>query len=69
MYNWQFKDWPNFSFTLDNLQSISISFAEELGLVNGLVTALNDDLKQETVVEILISEACKSSAKSGQLKL
>ena len=66
MYNWQYKDWPNFSFTLDNLQSIAISFAEELGLVNGLFTALNDDLKQETVVEILISEAIKSSEIEGE---
>jgi len=34
MYNWQYKDWPNFRFTLENLQTITISFAEELGLVN-----------------------------------
>lgn len=66
MYNWQFKDWPNFSFTLNNLQSISISYAEELGLVYGLITALNDDLKQETIVEILISEAIKSSEIEGE---
>jgi Fic family protein len=66
MYNWQYKEWPNFSFTLENLQSISISFAEELGLLNGLITALNDDLKQETIIEILISEAIKSSEIEGE---
>lgn len=66
MYNWQNKDWLNFRFTLDDLQSIAISFAEELGLVNGLVTALNDDLKQETIIEILISEALKSSEIEGE---
>ena len=66
MYNWQYKDWPNFRFTLENLQTISISFAEELGFVNGLITGLNDDLKQETIVEILISEAIKSSEIEGE---
>jgi Fic family protein len=66
MYNWQYKDWPNFRFTLENLQTISISFAEELGVVNGLITGLNDDLKQETIIEILISEAIKSSEIEGE---
>jgi len=40
--------------------------AEELGLVNGLFTGLNDDLKQETIIEILISEAIKSSEIEGE---
>ncbi len=66
MYNWQYKDWPNFRFTLESLQTISISFAEELGVVNGLITGLNDDLKQETIIEILISEAIKSSEIEGE---
>jgi Fic family protein len=66
MYNWQYKDWPNFRFTLENLPTISISFAEELGVVNGLITGLNDDLKQETIIEILISEAIKSSEIEGE---
>ncbi|MCT1525337.1 Fic family protein [Sphingobacterium hotanense] len=66
MYNWQYKDWPNFRFTFENLQTISISFAEELGLVNGLITGLNDDFKQETIIEILISEAIKSSEIEGE---
>ena len=67
MYNWQYKDWPNFRFTLESLQTISISFAEELGVVNGLITGLNDDLKQETFIEILISEAIKSSKLKGNI--
>lgn len=53
MYNWQYKKWPNLRFTLENLQTISISFAEELGVVNGLITGLNDDLKQELLLRFL----------------
>ncbi|NGM61241.1 Fic family protein [Sphingobacterium sp. SGG-5] len=66
MYNWQHKNWPYFSYKLDDIHSIAISFAEELGIMNGLVTALNDDLKQETLIEILISEAIKTSEIEGE---
>ncbi|WP_239016383.1 DUF4172 domain-containing protein [Sphingobacterium corticibacter] len=47
MYSWQFKNWPNFTYSLDEIHTIAISFAEELGLTNGLVTGLSEDLKQE----------------------
>lgn len=66
MYNWQYQDWPNFTYSLQDIQGVAISFAEELGLVNGLVTALNDDLKQEAIIEVLISEAIKTSEIEGE---
>ncbi|MDH5826260.1 Fic family protein [Sphingobacterium faecium] len=66
MYNWQYKDWPNFNYLEGNIHDIAISFAGELGLVSGLVTALNDDLKKETIIEILISEAIKTSEIEGE---
>ena len=54
MYNWQFKNWPNFIYSVEKLQKISVAFAQEFGLVNGLLTGLNNELKQETILEILI---------------
>jgi Fic family protein len=41
-------------------------FAQEFGLVNGLVMGLNEELKQETMLEILISEAIKTSEIEGE---
>lgn len=66
MYNWQHKEWPKFSYKVDKLQEIAILFAQEFGLVNGLVLGLNEELKQETVLEILISEAIKTSEIEGE---
>lgn len=66
MYNWQYKEWPNFSYSVEKLQEIAVLFAQELGLVNGLVMGLNEELKQETVLEILISEAIKTSEIEGE---
>jgi len=66
MYNWQHKEWPNFSYKVEKLQEITILFAQEFGLVNGLVLGLNEKLKQETMLEILISEAIKTSEIEGE---
>ena len=66
MYNWQRKEWPKFTYTVDKLHEIAILFAQEFGLVNGLILGLNEELKQETLLEILISEAIKTSEIEGE---
>ncbi|HTN19695.1 MAG TPA: DUF4172 domain-containing protein [Pelobium sp.] len=66
MYNWQFKNWPNFNYSTEKLQGISVAFAQEFGAANGLMTGLDEDLKQETLLEILIEEAIKTSEIEGE---
>ncbi|RKD16235.1 hypothetical protein BCY91_05005 [Pelobium manganitolerans] len=66
MYNWQFKNWPNFTYSVERLQEIAVAFAQEFGVVNGLLTGLNDELKQETLLEMLIEEAIKTSEIEGE---
>jgi Fic family protein len=65
-YIWQHKSWPKFTYSVDKLQEISISFAKEIGLVNGFILGLNEELKQEALLEILISEAIKTSEIEGE---
>ncbi|HYK76006.1 MAG TPA: Fic family protein [Daejeonella sp.] len=66
MYNWQHKEWPKFTYSIEKLQEIAVLFAQEFGLVNGLVLGLNEELKQEAVLEILIAEAIKTSEIEGE---
>jgi len=66
MYNWQHKEWPNFIFSIDKLQELAILFAQEVGLTNGLFLGLNEELKQEALLEILITEAIKTSEIEGE---
>lgn len=66
MYNWQHKEWPKFTYTVEKLHEIAVFFAQEFGLVNGLILGLNEELKQETLLEILISEAIKTSEIEGE---
>lgn len=66
MYNWQFKNWPNFTYSIEKLQEISVAFAQEYGAINGLMTGLDEELKQETLLEMLIEEAIKTSEIEGE---
>jgi len=66
MYNWQYKDWPNFTYSIAHLSAITVEFAREIGLIGGLIMGLNDELKQETLIEILIAEAIKTSEIEGE---
>lgn len=66
MYNWQYKDWPNFTYSTTHLASIGVAFAKELGLIGGLITGLNDELRQEALIEVLIAEAIKTSEIEGE---
>lgn len=65
-YIWQHKNWPKFTYLADKLHEISISFAQELGLVNGLLLELNEESKQEALLELLVSEAIKTSEIEGE---
>lgn len=47
MYNWQYKDWPKFHYSIDTLPTIAINFVRELGEMNGLLTAMNEDVKSD----------------------
>ena len=65
-YIWQHKNWPNFTYSVENLYVIATSLAQEIGLVNGLILGLDEGVKQETLLELLISEAMKTSEIEGE---
>lgn len=66
IYHWQLKDWPNFTYNTEKLQQISIAFAQEFGIANGLNLGLSEGLKQEALIEILLEEAIKTSEIEGE---
>ncbi len=34
MYNWQYKDWPKFHYSIDTLPTIAIDFVRKIGEMN-----------------------------------
>lgn len=65
-YNWQQKDWPRFRYKLNGIESTLLSFAEKWGHVTGMVRSLPENLKAETLLDIMIAEAIKTSAIEGE---
>jgi Fic family protein len=65
-YNWQQKDWPQFKFSLENVEDTLLLFSEKVGRVSGIVETLPEETRQETIVDIILAEAIKTSEIEGE---
>lgn len=65
-YNWQKKDWPNFSYNLAKIENELFSFAERVGHVGGILKSLPEDMQMEALIDIMVAEAIKTSEIEGE---
>jgi len=65
-YNWQQTDWPDFSYEVQAIDDTLFSFAEETGLITGMLNAMPNDLQTETIINLMVSEAMKTSEIEGE---
>jgi Fic family protein len=65
-YNWQQPDWPQFSYNLIDIEDVLVSFIEETGHISGILKALPADMQVETMLNIMVSEAIKTSEIEGE---
>ena len=65
-FNWQHKEWPDFKFDISNVEKFLYSFYERVGHVTGILKAIPDDLQIETLIEIMVAEAIKTSEIEGE---
>ena len=65
-YNWQQNNWPNFEFDETIIDNLSMELALELGEIKGIVDSLSEEAKEETILQIMISEAIQTSAIEGE---
>src|SRR5579871_3753610 len=65
-YNWQQKDWPQFTFSLDGVEDDLLIFSEKVGRVSGILEALPEETKQDVIVDIILAEAIKTSEIEGE---
>ncbi len=65
-YNWQQKDWPVFTFDLQEIDDTLFTFAEETGRTGGMLNAMSEDLQMETVINTMVAEAIKTSEIEGE---
>ncbi len=60
-YNWQQSDWGRFTFSLKEIEDILYVFVEKAGNLKGLLKAMPETSQEEALIEILVSEAIKTS--------
>ena len=65
-YNWQQTDWPHFTYSLSGLEDKLFEFTEKIGRISGIVEALPADIQQETLINMMLEEAVKTSEIEGE---
>jgi len=65
-YNWQHTDWPHFHYNLSGLQDSISRYLVEAGSLTGGLDRLPDNLQTEATIDIMVSEALKSSEIEGE---
>jgi Fic family protein len=66
IYNWQHKDWANFTYNSEMISEIASVFFEKLTEIDSILTGLNAAEQQEELIRFMISEASKTSEIEGE---
>ncbi|MDR0833615.1 MAG: DUF4172 domain-containing protein [Candidatus Symbiothrix sp.] len=67
MYNWQFEKWAEFVYNDDIISGNALKFAELSGEIFGIFKTFNAAKQQNEILDIMISEAIKTSAIEGEM--
>lgn len=65
-YNWQLKNWPNFTYDLSSVEDVLFLIAEKVGQASGLFAGLPKKTQQEALVDMMVLEAIKTSEIEGE---
>lgn len=65
-YNWQQKDWPLFSYSLENVEDELFALTEKIGKITGALNALPEDSQMAMIIDMMVSEALKTSEIEGE---
>jgi Fic family protein len=65
-WNWQLKEWPNFSYRKEALLDLEQKFSQKSGMIFGAVKHINNNDKNLFIVDIMSDEALKTSEIEGE---
>jgi Fic family protein len=66
IYNWQQSDWPDFQYRTEEMEDLLLAFRERAGRVSGLFDALPEETQTETIIDMMVAEAIKTSEIEGE---
>jgi Fic family protein len=67
MYNWQHRNWPQFKFDSYSLDNELMKFMLKAAELKGIIAALPEVVSTETILQIMVSEAIKTSEIEGEI--
>ena len=67
MYNWQLEKWAEFIYDEDIINNNALKFAELSGEIFGVFKTFNSAKQQNEILDIMISEAIKTSEIEGEM--
>jgi len=67
MYNWQTEKWPEFIYNEEIISNNALTFAELSGEIFGVFKTFNSAKQQNEILDIMISEAVKTSEIEGEM--
>lgn len=65
-YNWQYPNWPHFTYDTTAIDAGVSAFTLAFGEVKGMLETLGEEVKQETLIQFMIDEAMKTSEIEGE---
>lgn len=65
-YNWQRNDWPNFQYQITDIEDNLFDFAQRTGRISGLLEGLSETEQTEAMINLMVSEAIKTSEIEGE---
>jgi len=65
-YNWQQSDWTKFRYKITAIEHLLFDFAEKSGRISGFLKGLSEDAQTETIIDMMVSEAIKTSEIEGE---
>ena len=67
MYNWQMEEWAKFIYNEEIIDNNALKFAELSGEIFGVFKTFNSVKQQNEILDIMISEAIKTSEIEGEM--
>ena len=65
-YNWQQPDWPEFRYDTAGIERRLQKFIAAAGRISGLLEGVHDSERTEVIIDLMVSEALKTSAIEGE---
>ena len=66
MYNWQLKNWPDFSYDLSKLDDVLYDITSRISRVSGVLEGLTESIRTEALIDMMVFEAVKTSEIEGE---